>query len=94
MLGKRLVAGAMENIEIRVSGNEIRFIYRDDLRSMLNIGSSIIKRVSHVEPDSNGNWVADMSPVNGPKLGPFSSRKEALEREVLWLLENKLPTGE
>jgi len=78
------------DIEIRISGNEIRFIYSDDLREMMSLGQSIIKRASHVEPCDNG-WVADMLPVNGPKLGPFSSRKEALEHEVKWLLDNKIP---
>lgn len=77
-------------IEIRVSGNEIRFIYSDDLRCMMSLGESVIKRASHVEPCENG-WIADMSPVNGPKLGPFVSRKEALANEVSWLLENKIP---
>ena len=46
---------------------------------------------SHVEPDGNGGWKADMSPVNGPVLGPYKKRSEALQKEVEWLLAHKIP---
>jgi hypothetical protein len=45
-----------------------------------------ITRASHVEPDRDGFWWADMGPVAGPVLGPFRSRTEALETERGWLL--------
>ena len=32
-----------------------------------------ITRASHVEPDQQGRWLADMSPVGGAVLGPFDS---------------------
>ena len=31
---------------------------------------------SHVEPVTGGQWVADMKPVDGPLLGPFSMRSQ------------------
>jgi hypothetical protein len=47
-------------------------------------------RASHVEPDDRGRWLADLSPIGGPVLGPFDRRSEALEAEVTWLEENWL----
>jgi hypothetical protein len=37
-----------------------------------------------------GQWLADMSPVGGPTLGPFATRSEALAAEEAWLVENRL----
>ena len=50
------------------------------------LGKLQITRASHVEPDSDGNWWADMGPVGGPVLGPFGTRGEALQAERGWLL--------
>ncbi len=36
-------------------------------------------------------WWADLLPVNGPVLGPFSTRSEALEAELRWLEDNGIP---
>jgi hypothetical protein len=44
-----------------------------------------ITRASHVEPDSEGYWWADMGPVGGPALGPFRSRPKAMEPDREWL---------
>lgn len=52
------------------------------------LGKLQIKRASHVEPTEDGQWTADMSPVHGPVLGPFTTRSEALDKEVEWLEEN------
>ena len=49
------------------------------------IGSIDIERASHVEPDSEGNWLADLGPVDGPLHGPFPRRTDALGAEVAWL---------
>lgn len=54
-----------------------------DLRQL---GALAISRASHVEPDATGHWVADLSPVGGPKLGPFATRRQALVAEEAWLL--------
>jgi hypothetical protein len=66
----------------------INFIYGDDLNELLAEGSPTVTRASHVEPDSRGQWVADLSPVSGPSLGPFKLRSEALAAEVAWLEEH------
>ena len=49
-----------------------------DLREL---GKLQITRASHVEPDRDGFWWADMGPVDGPVLGPFRNRTEALGAE-------------
>jgi hypothetical protein len=50
-----------------------------------SLGRLTITRAGHVEPDARGGWLADLSPVGGPALGPFSRRSEALAAEQLWL---------
>ena len=52
---------------------------------LAELGHPEIKRGSHVEPDEHGQWNADMSPVNGPVLGPFDRRSVALAAEREWL---------
>ena len=52
------------------------------------LGKLDIQRASHVEPNDYGEWIADMSPVKGPSLGPFSNRSKALEAEVAWIRRN------
>ena len=80
-------------IEIIVGDDgAIRMIYDDDLTSELaKQGKLQVQRASHVEPSENGGWVADLSPVGGPCLGPFDLRKDALTAEVNWLKENNTP---
>ena len=56
-----------------------------DLRTL---GTTTITRASHVEPDESGQWFADI--VDGPTLGPFTRRSEALAAEVTWLTEHRL----
>lgn len=68
----------------------LQFIYDDALAFLLR-GSdrtASVKRASHVEPNEQGKWTADMSPVGGPVLGPFDFRQEALTAETDWLMEN------
>ena len=67
----------------------IRCVYGEEL-NLHQLGRLSIQRGSHVEPTSEGQWTADLSPVNGPVLGPFSSRAEALAAEQTWLLEHWL----
>ena len=54
------------------------------------LGRPAISRASHVEPDPHGRWFADLSPVAGPKLGPFERRSQALAAEISWLETNWL----
>ena len=62
----------------------IRCLY-DEALDLAPLGNLQIQRGSHVEPDDHGRWLADMSPVNGPLLGPFSKRSDALTADVDWL---------
>ena len=66
----------------------IRCIYAETI-DLGRLGELAIRRASHVEPTANG-WVADLSPVAGPTLGPFSSRSLALAAEAAWLEANWL----
>ncbi|MCB9950023.1 MAG: hypothetical protein H6824_03490 [Planctomycetaceae bacterium] len=77
---------------IEPSGN-CRCVYSEAI-DVRQLGSAVIQRGSHVEPTADGSWTADLSPVNGPVLGPFSTRSEALDAEVEWLLENWLMPDE
>ena len=61
-----------------------RSVYGEEL-DFTRLGEVQIRRASTVEPDELGQWWADLSPVDGPKLGPFSLRSAALEAEVNWL---------
>ena len=61
-----------------------RCIY-DEALDLREIGKLQITRASHVEPDRDGFWWADMGPVDGPVLGPFMTRGEALGAERAWL---------
>lgn len=70
-------------LEVDPEGN-IHAIYSDDLTELMEHGDARITRASHVEP-ADGGWVADLSPVSGPKLGPFQLRQQALDAEVEWL---------
>ena len=59
-------------------------IYSDQL-DYGEFGKPRIFRASHVEPTNDGRWTADLSPVDGPVLGPFDKRSEALDAEIEWL---------
>ena len=65
-------------------GGAVRCIYGEEI-DLAAIGSPTITRASHVEPDQQGRWLADMGPVGGPVFGPFDHRSEALAVEVQWL---------
>ena len=67
----------------------IRCLYGEEI-DLSSLGGMTIVRGSHVEPDENGLWFADMSPVQGPVLGPFARRSQALEAEARWLETNRL----
>ena len=62
----------------------VRCIYSEEI-DLAAIGSPTISRASHVEPDQHGRWLADLSPLSGPVLGPFDLRSEALAAEQAWL---------
>ena len=70
-------------------GGNVRCIYGEEI-SLAALGSPTIMRASHVEPTDDGRWTADLSPVDGPLLGPLDSRSQALEAESIWLEEHWL----
>jgi hypothetical protein len=57
----------------------------DETLDVRALGSVRLQRASHVEPDSQGHWTADLGPLGGPRLGPFFPRSQALAAEVAWL---------
>lgn len=69
---------------------QLRCVY-DESINLAAIGQLTIRRGSHVEPDDDGRWVAHLAPVDGPMLGPFQNRSEALAAEVQWLECHWLP---
>ena len=71
---------------------QVRCIY-DELIDLNALGQPRIRRASHVEPDARGRWWADLSPVGGPKLGPFNRRTQALAAERVRLERNWLGQG-
>lgn len=81
-------------ITFEVDGR-IKFIYDDTVAEVAieSLGPLTIKRASHVEPcpSNNSLWQADMSPVDGPLLGPFPTRAMALEVERAWLSLHGVP---
>jgi hypothetical protein len=66
------------------AGGDVRCVYGEEL-DLREIGKLQITRASHVEPDRDGFWWADMGPVDGPVLGPFKNRSEALGAEVIFI---------
>ncbi len=66
------------------SDGSMKCIYNDVLE-LHTLGQLQIRRGSHVEPTPEGDWMVDLSPVNGPQLGPFRKRQEALDAEIQWL---------
>ena len=70
------------------AGGDVRCIY-DEALDLRNLGKLQITRASHVEPDRDGFWWADMGPVEGPVLGPYGSRTEALGAERGWLIRER-----
>jgi hypothetical protein len=71
------------------SNGGIRCVYDEQL-DLQTLGQVSIQRGSHVEPTADGQWTADLSPVQGPMLGPFALRTEALAAERQWLEQHWL----
>jgi hypothetical protein len=65
-------------------GGGVHSLY-DEMIDLSSLGSLLIVRASLVEPDTDGNWWADLGPVGGMVLGPFAKRSQALEAEKVWL---------
>jgi hypothetical protein len=67
----------------------IRCLY-DETIDLSQVGQLSIRRASHVEPAAGGQWFADLSPMEGPILGPFPRRSEALAAERAWIEDHQL----
>ena len=67
----------------------VRCLYGEELDLHL-LGRLSSQRGSRVEPSEDGCWTADLSPVDGPILGPFNQRSDALNAERQWLMNHWL----
>ena len=67
----------------------IRCLYDEDI-DLSTCGQLSIRRASHVEPNAHGQWFADLNPMDGPILGPFPRRSDALTAESNWIEANGL----
>jgi hypothetical protein len=63
---------------------QVRCVYGEAI-DLAVLGRPAIRRASHVEPDESGSWHADLALADGPMLGPFTSRSQALAAELAWL---------
>jgi hypothetical protein len=70
-------------------GGEVRCVYAEAI-DLHVLGHPHITRASHVEPDEQGRWWADLAPAGGPRLGPFRLRTQALDAEQQWLNQHWL----
>ena len=68
---------------------DIRTLYCEEI-DLQKLGRMQISRGSYVEPNENGQWMVDLSPLSGPTLGPYSKRSEALQAEIEWIEERWL----
>ena len=73
----------MISLLVRPDG-EVQCVYGEEI-NLAAIGALEITRASHIEPDSQGRWWADLTPSGGPVLGPFDRRSDALNAEHSWL---------
>lgn len=75
-------------MQVRIgSDGAVSAVHADDLVPVLAaVGVCSVRRASNVEPTPDGRWLAEI--VDGPRLGPFSRRDEAIAAEVAWLRES------
>jgi hypothetical protein len=79
-----------QELHLSIADGSLQFICCDDLEPLLGEGQASVNRVSHVEYDNTRQaWFADMSPVGGETLGPYTARSNALKAEHQWLIDNR-----
>jgi hypothetical protein len=66
----------------------MRCLYTEEI-DLSAIGNMAIQRTSNVNPDDMGQWWAEILP-DGPLLGPFAKRSEALAAEIDYIENNVL----
>ena len=67
----------------------VKALYGEEI-PLEELGTLSITRASFVEPAVEGGWQVDLSPVNGPVIGPFQYRSQGLDAERQWLLTHHL----
>lgn len=77
----------MGSITVNSDGS-IVFVWADDCAPLLDLGTAHVRRASHVEPNAEGKWTADLTPVGGPTFGPYTLRADALKAETDWLADH------
>jgi hypothetical protein len=78
----------MMDLVVNADGS-VKTIYSEAI-DLFALGQPDIRRGSHVEPNDEGTWEVDLSPVGGPTLGPFLVRSQAIQAEVAWLEQHWL----
>ena len=68
-----------------VDPDGVQFVHDDDLAQAFAGEARSTRRASHVEPEGDGTWTVDLTPVGGPVEGGFETRRAALAWEVEWL---------
>lgn len=71
-------------IKVTASG-AWHFIYQERLKPLLQRGHAVMTRASYVNPQSDGSWIADLTPLQGPVLTSFATKQHALEAEEAWI---------
>lgn len=71
---------------VRPTG-EITTIY-SEVMDLAALGAQRIERASQVEPNEQGHWFAQI--LDGPTLGPFPKRSDAIAAEIAWLVQHRL----
>ena len=69
-------------------GRSVAVLIYEDGHPLLALGRPEITRASHVEPNEDGLWVADMGPVGGPRLEKQATSALAIDQEIDWLKQN------
>jgi hypothetical protein len=72
-------------MELVISPNGNVHCLYDESLELSTLGRMTIRRASRVEPTADCQWMADLSALSGPVLGPFLLRSDALTAEVGWI---------
>ena len=80
----------VDTLELFIAADGTAKCLYGETLNLSSLGSLHIKRASHVEPDDRGRWMVDLSPVDGPTLGPYLTRSHALSVEAEWLLRHRM----
>jgi hypothetical protein len=75
-------------MDLRIEpGGRVVCLYAEAI-DLAALGAVSVRRASFVEPDGSGRWWADLAPLDGPRLGPYRRRSDALRAEVAWAEEH------